>query len=149
MRRSSSSCSFYIPCSSIPCRCVTSIPHPSPAAARAVRAGAGFTALQTQQHYVLKLLHHLDYSRFCLLIIQFITSVTEINCQQKQASISCALQPILTTWDWLSDPPKEKYPLLFPKLIPFLWAIFWSFETISERPVAGFNCFLNGLILLD
>lgn len=144
MRRSSS-CSFYIPC-----RCVTSIPHPSPAAARAVLRSRGWVHCITNSAALCaELLHHLDYSRFCLLIIQFITSVTETNCQQKQASISCALQPILTTWDWLSDPPKEKYPLLFPKLIPFLWAIFWSFETISERPVAGFNCFLNGLILLD
>ena len=121
-------------CSGASCRCVTSVPHqslllPVPGCG----AGAGFTAVQTRQHYVLSLLCHLDYSQFGLLIIQFITSMTEINCQEKRAST------ILTTWDWFSDPPKEKYPLLFPKLIQFLWTIFCSSSATISREA---NCWV-------
>lgn len=95
--RCSSSCPFYSPCSSItPAlgRDVSvappSLPSPLLLPVLCCRAGAGSTA-QTQQHHALKLLCHLDYW-FCLPIIQFITSVAEINCQQKSGSTSCALR---------------------------------------------------------
>lgn len=139
-RSSSSSCPFYIPCSSITPALGQDVGVSSPSLSSPLLlpvlccgAGAGFTVVQAQQHYVLKLLCHLDYSRFCLLLIQFITSMTEINCQQKRASTSCALRPILTTWDWFSDPPKKKYLLLFPKLIQFLWTVFCSSSATISR----------------
>lgn len=110
-------------------------PSPSPALGRGVgvtsmsQAGAEFTSVQTQQCCVLKLLHHLHRAWFFLLIIQFITSVTEIRCQQEGASMSCALWPIRTTWHCFSDPPTNTHDL-FPK---FLWTIFCSSSTAISQ----------------
>lgn len=77
-------------------------------------AGAGLTSVQTQQCWELKLLHHLHSARFPLLRIQFITSVTEIKCQQKGASTSCALWLIQSTQQFLW--PTNKYSSLSPKV---------------------------------
>lgn len=125
-------------CSGTRCWCGISVPPRS-------QCSAAEQGLGSPQHKLsstmLKLLHHMDLW-FCLLIIQFITSMAVINCHQKRASTSCALRLILTTWDWFSDPPKKKYPLLFPKLIQFLWTIFCSsFVTISQEA----SCWLLGL----
>lgn len=104
---------------------------PSPALGRGVGvtsmswAGAGFTSVQTQQCCVLKLLHHLLHAWFFLLWIQFITSVTEIKCQQKGASMSRALWPIQSAQCCFSDPPANTHHLS-PK---FLWRISCSSST--------------------
>lgn len=153
---SSGSCPFHTPCSCIAPALGRDVGVSPPSLTGALLlpglccgAGTGLTVVQTQQLCVLRLPCHLACTQFCLLIIQFTTSVTEIKCQQKEASTSHVLQQILTTGDWFSAPPEKKDPLLFTDRFSFCGQSFVPLlRPSARRPVAGFNWSLTGLVLV-